>query len=162
MLSLKKLVEGALDTVPFDIVIDAVGASDDIVSGHTRAKGDITNHSGFIALDGAAEPKIEVTCARCGKVFEYSKPFSLYAKITDRLANDDEEEFVLMSDYAIDIEELVRSALVLELPTRFLCREDCKGLCQKCGADLNVAPCSCDNKEHDPRWDALLGYFDEE
>mgnify|MGYP003310292303 CR=1 FL=1 len=83
------------------------------------------------------------------------------AKITDKLENEDEEEFLLMTDSAIDIEDVVRSALILELPSRYLCREDCKGLCSKCGKDLNTGSCSCDTKDRDPRWDVLKDFFGE-
>jgi uncharacterized protein len=55
----------------------------------------------------------------------------------------------------IDLELPVRDALLLDLPTAPLCREDCAGLCPVCGNDQNQAPCSCDLTVPDPRWDAL-------
>ena len=58
----------------------------------------------------------------------------------------------------MDLDELVRADLLLELPTKVLCREDCKGLCPKCGKDLNFGPCDC-KKEIDPRWQALSDLF---
>ena len=161
MLDLKKLIEGAVDKVDFDITADASDVSDDIIKGCAKAIGSVVDHSGYTVLDGELFPSLEVTCARCGKEFIYSESIVLNAKITDKLANDDEDEFVLMQDGQVDIEELIRTTLILELPSRFLCRGDCKGLCPKCGADLNVAPCSCDMKERDPRWDALKGFFEE-
>ena len=51
--------------------------------------------------------------------------------------------------------DAIRDALTLELPLRVLCKEDCKGLCPKCGHNLNEGPCGCDLREEDPRWDAL-------
>ena len=59
---------------------------------------------------------------------------------------------------SIDLDELVREQILLALPTRHLCREDCKGLCQKCGADLNAGDCSCEQGETDPRWAALADF----
>ena len=162
MLDLKKLIEGAVDSVAFDTVIGHEGLSDDIKSGTARVTGEVRDHSGFITLNGTVKPEFTAVCGRCGKHFVYSVPIALYAKITDKLANDDEDEFVIMTDDSIDIDDIARSALVLELPLRFLCKNDCRGLCPKCGADLNIAQCSCDLKDHDHRWDALLGYFDEE
>src|SRR5215213_1677197 len=67
-------------------------------------------------------------------------------------------EDLILSAYegdAVDLDELVREQILLALPSRHLCREDCKGLCQKCGANLNDAPCSCEQGEVDPRWAAL-------
>lgn len=54
----------------------------------------------------------------------------------------------------INLDELVLEQLELSLPIRVLCREDCRGLCAECGADLNVEPCHCE-KPIDPRWQAL-------
>jgi uncharacterized protein len=55
----------------------------------------------------------------------------------------------------IDLEPLVRDALLLELPAVPLCRDDCAGLCPSCGIDRNVAKCDCVTTELDPRWAAL-------
>ena len=54
----------------------------------------------------------------------------------------------------VDVEDLARTAFILEMDTKTLCSEDCKGLCHRCGADLNLGPCSC-KKDVDPRMAAL-------
>ncbi len=161
MLDLKKLLEGAVPSVEFSLSLDDCEFTDDTVSGTAVATGVITNHSGVIELKGELVPDLNVTCARCGRGFKYSSPIALNAKIADKLANDDEEEFVLLVDHQLDIEELLRTALILELPSRFLCKDDCKGLCHVCGCDLNESPCSCNTKERDPRWDVLKDFFGE-
>ncbi len=159
MLDLKKLLDGSLSVVDFSVNVDNCDFVDEAVSGSALAKGEITNHSGVILLNGEIKTDLQVTCARCGCTFNYGEAIPLTAKITDKLANEDEEEFILMTDSAIDADELVRSALILELPTKFLCREDCKGLCPKCGKNLNEGSCSCDTNDRDPRWDVLKDYF---
>lgn len=161
MLDLKKLFDGSLQSLEFSVAIDDCDFVDESVSGNVTANGVITNRSGFVLLSAEVVPDLKVFCARCGCELVYSVPFPLEAKITDKLANEDEDEFLLMTDYAIDEEELVRTALILEMPSRFLCKEDCKGLCPSCGKDLNSGACSCDNKEHDARWDALKDFFSE-
>ena len=160
MLDLKKLLDGSLTSVEFSIALDDCDFIDESVSGSVSASGVITNHSGLILLSGVVRPSLTAACARCGKEFDYNTEIPLNAKITDKLANEDEDEFVLLVDSALDLDELVRSALILEMPSRFLCDEDCKGLCPKCGADLNVSECSCDTSDRDPRWDVLKDYFD--
>ena len=70
----------------------------------------------------------------------------------------DEDDLVLLADAeegAYDILPRVREAVILELPMRFLCSEDCKGLCPLCGANLNRGPCACGDREQDPRWEPL-------
>ncbi len=161
MLDLKKLLDGSVSVVDFSLSLDDCEFVDPSVSGVVSAHGEVTNHSGVIVLAGEIIPSLRAVCGRCGTEFDYNTPLKLSAKITDKLANEDEEEFVLLTDHQLDVEELVRSSLILELPSRFLCREDCKGLCPKCGCDLNNAQCSCDMGDRDPRWDVLKDYFSE-
>lgn len=162
MLDLKKLLDGSTSKIEFSEIIEDCSFIDEAVAGRCVANGEITNHSGLILLKGNIETDIKAVCGRCGRVFDYKEPVELNAKITDKLANEDEDEFILMQDFAIDIEDIVRTALILELPTRYLCKEDCKGLCEKCGSDLNYESCKCEVKERDSRWDVLLDYFGNE
>ncbi len=161
MLNLKKLLDGAVQSVEFSTVLNDCEFLDDSVSGEVSAKGVVTNHSGVINLQGEIALDLTVECGRCGKEFNYSSPISLNAKITDKLANDDEEEFILIEDDSIDEEDLIRTTLLLELPSRFLCSEDCKGLCPVCGCDLNQKQCSCQTTDRDSRWDVLKDFFGE-
>ena len=161
MLDLKKLLDGSLDEIKVSHTLEDVCFLDGIDSGRAIVDGVITNHSGLIVLEGEIKPELTVFCARCGKEFGYSEPIKLFAKITDKLANDDEDEFIIMENSSIDIDEIVRSALILEAPTRYICKEDCKGLCPKCGCDLNLRDCGCDLNNRDSRWDVLKDFFDE-
>ncbi len=161
MLNLKKLLEGAVERVDLSLALEDCSFIDDAVSGSAVAKGVITNHSGFVLLEGEITAQLLVSCARCGREFNYKAVIPLNAKITEALANEDEDEFIILTDYEFDEEDLVRSTLILELPGRYLCNEDCKGLCPKCGCDLNEGLCQCNTKEADPRWDVLKDYFSE-
>lgn len=161
MLDLKKLLDGSVANIDFSVIVDDCGFVDESVSGSATAVGVVTNHSGLVVLEGKINVNLFVECARCGKQFEYNTEIPLYAKITDKLANEDEDEFIIMEDFAIDVDEIVRSALILELPTKYICDEDCKGLCPKCGKDLNQGKCSCDTSDKDPRWDVLKDFFND-
>lgn len=161
VLDLKKLVDGSVDSVTFSQTVEDISFLDGIDSGKADVQGTVTNHSGLIVLEGEISPDLTVFCARCGKEFAYSDTIKLYAKITDKLANDDEDEFIIMENFSIDIDEIVRSALILEAPVRYLCKENCKGLCPKCGCDLNLRDCGCDTSDRDSRWDVLKDYFSE-
>ena len=66
-----------------------------------------------------------------------------------------EGETYKLDDDVIDLEPMVRDALLLELPLAPLCNADCAGLCANCGANRNLAPCECVTTEIDPRWAAL-------
>jgi uncharacterized protein len=60
----------------------------------------------------------------------------------------------------IDLKDFTREQLLLNLPARVLCREDCLGFCQTCGANKNLQPCGCESEAIDPRWQALRGMLD--
>lgn len=161
-LDLRELIAGTVSNVPFAFEGSSDGYSDDILQGTVRANGLIENHAGFIFLKGEIVLQGTFRCARCCKEFPQEIRFPMDYKIAESLANEDEEEFLLLEDGQLDLEETIRSQLYTEMPYRFLCKSDCKGLCPKCGKDLNEETCSCNLKEIDPRWSALSGYFEEE
>ena len=76
----------------------------------------------------------------------------------DVLGDIDEDrldDYAIIEDGFLDMDEPLREQIEMEFPVRFLCKEDCKGLCQRCGKDLNHGPCGCDKKEVDPRLEPL-------
>ena len=74
---------------------------------------------------------------------------------------DSEDDIILLDGNELDLDEVVTTAFVLAMDTKNLCSEDCKGLCAKCGADLNLGPCGC-RPDVDPRWAALAQLLDDE
>jgi uncharacterized protein len=71
----------------------------------------------------------------------------------------DVSDFV--EDMVVDLSGLVREAIVLATPARIVCREECRGLCQLCGHDLNEGPCGCPPVEVDDRWAKLKDFTGE-
>jgi uncharacterized protein len=115
-------------------------------------------------VQGRISAEIESECNRCLQSAEMSLEFPFDAVFVTaenytqekeaQLGADDLEVSVFEGD-KIDLTELVREQILLNLPTQVLCREDCKGLCQKCGANLNLIDCNCEEEEIDPRWAVL-------
>ena len=66
-----------------------------------------------------------------------------------------ESVFVIYSGNSLELDEIVLNSFLMNVPGKFLCKEDCKGLCPQCGQDLNLGDCDCDNDTFDPRWAAL-------
>ncbi|MDO5377323.1 MAG: DUF177 domain-containing protein [Clostridia bacterium] len=98
-----------------------------------------------VIVRGVARAAIESPCARCLKptVTEVSAEVS-EAFIRDKgQEREPGEDGYLYTGHVLELDDAVRTALLLELPSRILCREDCRGLCPQCGADLNVHECSC-------------------
>ena len=71
------------------------------------------------------------------------------------LNREENDELILVEDMRLDLSELAESDIILALPSKFLCRNDCRGLCPRCGKDLNDGDCGCDTRETDPRLESL-------
>ena len=119
-----------------------------------QAEGCVTNHAGALVLEGTARSVLDLTCDRCGKEFSREKIVPLDCLVAHELEDEEHDEIVLLENGKVDAEDLARTAFILDMDTKTLCSEDCKGLCPRCGADLNLGPCSC-KKEIDPRMAAL-------
>jgi uncharacterized protein len=76
------------------------------------------------------------------------------------LADENNDELILLESFRMDLDELVSDDIFLSLPTKFLCRDDCQGVCPTCGQNLNDGPCSC-KKTVDPRLADLLQLLDD-
>ncbi len=122
-----------------------------------------------VIANGKITGEIEIECARCLSLqsfplnVEFEEVFVTEENFTNREdvhLHGDELEFSVFDGNNIDVKEIVREEILLNLPSHFVCKEDCKGLCQKCGANKNLNPCSCEGKEIDPRWSELKKLID--
>lgn len=117
-------------------------------------RGEIRNSADVLHLDLTAETTLDAVCDRCGKEFRNFKSVPYSCVLAEEVQNEDNDEIVLLENGKVDTEDLARTAFILDMDTKTLCSEDCKGLCPRCGADLNLGQCSC-KKEIDPRMAAL-------
>lgn len=125
------------------------------ISRPVEAEGSVTNHAGALVLEGTARSLLDLVCDRCGKAFSREKVVPLDSLVAETLEDEENDEILLLdSDGSLDLDEAVTEAFVLAMEPKILCSEDCKGLCPRCGADLNLGPCGC-GPEADPRWAAL-------
>ena len=98
-----------------------------------------------VIVRGVARAVIQSPCARCLRPTETRVEAELeeaFIRDTGEALAADEDQY-LYSGHVLELDEAVRTALLLEMPSRVLCREDCRGLCDQCGADLNTTECSC-------------------
>jgi uncharacterized protein len=139
-------------------------ASEVKVSGSARRKRE------EVRLRGQIKADVEILCDRCLAATRMPLEVEFDTGFIPQEAEAVKAENVelLVEDLgiaayegdAVDVDELVREQILLALPSRHLCREECKGLCQKCGANLNAGQCTCEQGEVDPRWSALAGLKD--
>lgn len=120
-----------------------------------QAEATLDSVSGGIEVSAEVSAPWRGECRRClepvsGEIHAHVR--ELY-RPRDR-GEEDEETYPLHGE-VLDLQPLVRDALILELPLAPLCSEECRGLCPTCGADLNAGACGCLEKTADPRWAAL-------
>jgi len=109
-------------------------------------RGKIENRAGVVTMQYNSLFTIRHLCDRCLNEFdrEYSMDFE---HILIRTVCYDEDEYVQCPDDTLDVNELAISDLLLSLPSKILCKEDCKGLCPVCGKNLNTGDCGCKKDE---------------
>lgn len=111
-----------------------------------------------LILDGHVEGEIVLTCARCLEKFNYK--LDLNFKETISTNSDDKDETIIFIDNSkLNIDDIIINNIIMLLPVKRLCREDCKGLCQLCGTNLNYSKCNCKDEDDDPRLAKLRNFF---
>lgn len=160
-LNLREIIEIPGGSVPFQCELDTQGLDFPSVleyKSRPRAEGRVYNEAGVLHMEGTLKAEMSCLCDRCGSRFDSVKLTQLQATIVEEEAEDHPEYFVLDGD-EIDLDEILSTLFILDMDMKFLCREDCKGLCSTCGKNLNLGPCGC-RKEIDPRFAVLEQLLD--
>ena len=127
---------------------------------------DIQKDKEKFRLIGTAQTELELPCSRCLEGFQFPVnaafdlrflPASDMADGDEREVQDEDLDTSYYRDDQIDLNELLREQFYLALPMKPLCRDDCKGLCPRCGTNWNTGTCTCTTAWDDPRLAALKG-----
>jgi len=156
LLGLSKIIDCPGGVVPFETSLDL----SDLEFGSccpltepVHAVGQVRNTAGVLILTGELTTRLHGICDRCAKEVEEDFELDLEAVLVTKLESDDGLEdpwtFELIGNDA-DLDDILTTAVVLNMDSQLLCSEDCQGLCPRCGADLNQGPCQC-KPEADPR-----------
>ena len=160
-LNLHEIMQSPGAALPFEAELDTEALDFPAVRsyvGAPRAVGRVVNEAGVLKLTGELTTVMRCTCDRCGSEFEKRKTTPLRATLVDEDDGENPELF-LLEGTEIDLDDILRTSFVLDMDTKFLCRTDCKGLCPRCGKNLNLGPCGC-GKETDPRFAVLEQLLD--
>lgn len=113
--------------------------------------GKAINVGEFIVLQGTIKSVMQLHCHRCLDRFDlsFSSDFNEEFPMNTKIIDGETHEGI--KDHIIDIKNTVESTILLSLPMKRLCKEHCKGLCERCGANLNKIKCNCVTEEIDPR-----------
>ena len=124
-------------------------------------EGQVVERSGCLLLTLNAEVLYKTACARC--LTELHRVLSLslskYAAVKGTLQDGEDDDYVVIADSVMELDEPVGELLFLELPSKDLCSEDCRGICPKCGKNRNEGDCGCSTKEIDPRLAVLQKFL---
>ena len=116
-----------------------------------QVRGTVSNKADVVNLHLEMTYEYSAACDRCGtdSVHEYN--VTLDKALAVSIEGEDSDTILTVPEMKLDVDELVFTEVYLSLPSKFLCRKDCKGLCTKCGKNLNDGECGCSHKEIDPR-----------
>lgn len=146
----------ALESIPM--------TPDAVIDPRIQGRLQLVNNGKDIALDGTVAASMELRCARCLTQFDVEKEIRLSLVLragspTDQFRDEPdtaEADLIFVEGPELDLGQIILQELLLEIPMKPLCREDCPGLCPGCGAQKGSPECTCAEKAPvDPRWEAL-------
>ncbi|TQI65667.1 DUF177 domain-containing protein [Clostridium sp. KNHs216] len=163
LLDLKKVFSDREESCSFDYLLDL--SSTDINGYHpfvspVKVRGTVKGQDGFAQLNAEVSFEFSIPCDRCTKQIDKCYHYTFWHTLVLSLENEDDVSYVEVPDYQLDLDELIRADILLELPSKYLCSDDCKGLCPSCGKNLNDGTCDCDFHQIDPRLEALKKLID--
>jgi len=171
-IELEKL-EGGRGTFAHVYQPDELNPLDDRVTliGTAEVNGTVRRAGIEVFVDGRVEARAQVECDRCLKPVELpvSADFALeyitgavYESSSTAALSEEQLSVAVFDGETIDVDEIVKEQILLAVPVRTLCREECQGICPECGNDLNTGQCNCSADEVDPRWAALKSLKNED
>ncbi len=125
-------------------------------------KGTASNIGTTILVSGDINTAVQLSCSRCLKPFDLPIDAGYNQEFCHEKDKSINEECRLFDGGIIDFTQTVTEELILSLPMKWLCQEECQGLCPYCGKDRNENSCNCKEEDVDPRLEVLKKFFDKE
>jgi len=163
LLNLKKVFSDDNELLPFEYQLDL--ASIDINGFNPfvsplAVKGTVKSHAGSAQLDADVSFDFSIPCDRCTTQINTHYQYAFNHILVLTLNDEENDSYIQVENYQLDLDELLRADVLLELPTKYLCKLDCKGLCSVCGQNLNSGSCGCNVHQVDPRLEVLKQLVD--
>ena len=164
LLDLKQILVTPGASLPFETREDL----SDLVFGSCRpasepilASGKVHNTAGVLELTGELRTTLHGVCDRCAGEFTRAVQIPVHAVLVseEELEQTGDEWVFGIHDGCADLTDIITTAFVLNMDSQLLCRPDCKGVCFRCGKNLNEGPCGC-KKEPDSRFAVLQQLLD--
>lgn len=160
-IDMTSLLCGETDKIDFEIefAIDSADAPYGVTFPEAvKAKGSITNSGGYMRLCSEESARYVSECARCLRPIDDVLTIGFEKNVAEAgtVKEEDADDYLFIEDSRLDVESPLIEQIIVEFPSKILCREDCKGLCPRCGTDLNEGNCNCSQKAPDSRWASAL------
>lgn len=121
-----------------------------------KVVGRIYNNGQSLTLEADITGEMMTDCARCLDELKADVNFSVNELLSQREEGEAESEDIILFDgHEIELDDIIADHFLMNISGRYLCSEDCRGLCPNCGTNLNKGECDCDTEYIDPRWQAL-------
>lgn len=159
VLDFSSLISSEKKSLPFDIEIAFPPFEKDIVSCVGRFIGSADDKNEEFTVSFKTDVKLKVLCSRCAEEMEYFVNQEFSSPICGKKPERDTEEYECFRKGKINLTELIREFVILSLPSQFLCKKGCAGLCFKCGTNLNHGACACEKNEIDSRLSPLADFL---
>ncbi len=118
------------------------------------------NRAGLVELRLNTVFDYTTRCDRCFDEITKHMELSFTHGLAVSLVDEENDDYIETPDYTLELDEVITSDILLNLPSKFLCREDCRGLCPDCGANLNRESCGCAKNAVDSRLEILKQLID--
>jgi len=148
-------------TSNYELSTDKLELPDDLtINKPVRISMMVTNNGRILELKGYINTELKANCHRClttvilpinTVIEEELVYFADLRYIGDYSQDEIEEKFLVFTNDIFDLTDLIRENIIAALPYKILCSEECRGLCVKCGQNLNIKECHCNTEEIDPR-----------
>ncbi|KGN02888.1 DNA-binding protein [Clostridium novyi A str. 4570] len=112
----------------------------------------------IVDFQGTLSTTLSLTCSRCLEKFNYPLEIEVNEEFSKQ-GNDKDNDIIIINSDRVDFEPIIETNIILSLPMKRLCSEDCKGLCFGCGTNLNHSKCDCKENDIDPRLAQLRDFF---
>ena len=164
LINLSKLISGDQPVLTEQVTIEMESFSSSMGTFQIKEKSDFllkiskVDKEKFL-IEGETAVTLEIPCDRCLSPVAVEVPLVIEREYDQNASEDDLEDDGLIVGYHLDTEQLIYCEILVNWPMKTLCTEACKGICKKCGANLNHSSCTCDTVELDPRMAKIREIF---
>ena len=157
ILDLKQVFIGEKKSMPVDCTLDI--SQLEYQNNHpfidpVRVKGEVSAESGIVRLKATVYFAYQCACDRCLDAVKRQMQIPIEHVLVTSLSDDD-GELKQVKHFKLVLDDLVSEDLIISVPSKNLCRDDCRGLCRNCGINLNTQSCACQSNKIDNRFKIL-------